>query len=126
MISLKVFLVIVIFHWIADFIFQDERWATTKSKSFKSLIKHTAVYASIWIIGALLMFPETIQVIYFVLITLVMHTVVDYFSSKIVSKQFNEKKLGGPIPNIGAFSTIGLDQVVHYIQLVLTYLILVK
>ena len=40
--------IIVVIHFVADFIFQAEEWATNKSKSFKALVKHTAMYSFIW------------------------------------------------------------------------------
>ena len=39
---------IIIIHWIADFIFQDEKWALGKSKNWSDLLKHTFTYSFIW------------------------------------------------------------------------------
>jgi hypothetical protein len=55
------------------------------------------------------------------LITFVAHTVTDYFTSKAVSKKFAKNELGSSVPNFGAFSYIGFDQVLHYVQLILTW-----
>jgi hypothetical protein len=57
----------------------------------------------------------------FVFITFVLHTTTDYYTSRIVSKKFANNHYGSPIPNFGAFSIIGFDQVLHYVQLFLTY-----
>jgi hypothetical protein len=38
-----------------------------------------------------------------------------------VSKKFADHYYGSPIPNFGAFSTIGFDQVLHYVQLIITW-----
>ena len=57
----------------------------------------------------------------FPLITFVFHTLTDYFTSKIVSRKFANQEYGSPIPNFGAFTVIGFDQVLHYVQLFLTY-----
>lgn len=130
--SLAVILSIVLIHWVADFVFQDEVWAENKSKDLKPLLKHTYTYSAIWLIvgslakatGAINLEPGVLSL--FVLITFVLHTVTDYFTSKIVSKRFANKHYGSPIPNFGAFTVIGFDQVLHYTQLFLTYYLLTK
>ena len=133
-----VILSIIFIHWVADFIFQAEEWAVNKSKNFKALIRHTAMYSFIWWI-VIFIFSfwgnhfggPTIEQLgwspsmaFFPFITFVTHTITDYFTSKIVSKKFANNHLGSAIPNFGAFSIIGLDQVLHYIQLFTTYYLL--
>jgi hypothetical protein len=129
---------IIFCHWVFDFVFQDEKWALGKSKSIKCLLMHTITYSALWWFPILTIF--TVGYIYpgtpldnlnwyiiglFPLITFVFHTLTDYITSKIVSKRFADGYYGGPIPNFGGFAIIGFDQVLHYIQLFLTYYILV-
>lgn len=129
---------IVLIHWIADFIFQAEEWANNKSKNMKALLSHTLTYslvsAVLWMIAfpSHITFPDVfiktqghINIVSFFLITFAAHTVTDYFTSRVVSKKFAAGKYGSPIPNFGAFSIIGLDQVLHYGQLFLTFYILI-
>ena len=116
---------IFIIHWIADFIFQDEKWALGKSKNWKDLLSHTFIYSFIWLIFGLIIF-NNINVLYFSLITFTLHTMTDYFTSRIVSKKFAKQEYGSAIPNICAFSWIGFDQVLHYLQLFGTYWLLTK
>lgn len=105
-------------HWIADFVFQDEQWALGKSKSLKSLLKHTLTYSGIL---AIAFFPFLgTNTIYFVLLNFAFHTTTDYVTSRIVARRFKQKYLGGVIPNLGAFTVIGFDQVLHYIILFVT------
>ncbi len=125
---MKVFIFIIIMHWIADFIFQAENWALGKSKSLTPLLKHTITYSLLWIIPVYFMTQDVYIVMYnwmslflFVGITFVVHTITDFFTSKIVSKRFADNYYGSPIPNLGAFSIIGFDQVLHYVQLILTW-----
>jgi hypothetical protein len=134
MLTLAEIFAIIIIHWIADFIFQDEKWALGKSKNWKDLLDHTIMYSYIWyIIGLFLVvinlfFPffiyKPFSLSLFPLITLIAHTITDYFTSKIVSKRFKDNHLGSAIPNLGAFTIIGFDQVLHYIQLFTTYYLL--
>jgi hypothetical protein len=128
---------IIIVHFIADFIMQDEKWALGKSKNWDDLLSHTFIYSLVWFftISVILTLKAEAGLDYlvilpisavFMVITLITHTATDYFTSRIVSKKFAEGKYGSAIPNFGAFTTIGADQVLHYIQLFLTYYLLVK
>ena len=129
------FLIIVI-HFIADFIFQTEEWAINKSKSNLALFHHVRVYSTFWVFASCLMLGyvrpgETTQwyvinSFLFASITFVAHFITDYITSRIVSKRFANNHYGSPIPNFGAFTIIGFDQVLHYGQLFLTLYILTK
>jgi hypothetical protein len=112
---------IVLIHFIADFIFQAEEWATNKSKSNSALLKHVGMYTIIWAILGVFIFSEPLQYFTFLLVTFAAHFTTDYFTSRIVSKKFANQEYGSPIPNFGAFTVIGFDQVLHYGQLFLTY-----
>ena len=118
---MNVFILIVVMHWIADFIFQAEKWSLGKSKAWTPLLKHTVTYSSLWLIPVWAMTGNLINSILFVGITFIAHTITDYFTSRIVSKKFANNYYGSPIPNFGAFSTIGFDQVLHYLQLILSW-----
>jgi len=112
---------IVGIHFIADFIFQAEEWATNKSKSNFVLFKHVAAYTIIWSVSGLFIFSDPFKYLIFLLVTFVAHFTTDYFTSRIVSRKFANNEYGSPIPNFGAFTVIGFDQVLHYGQLFLTY-----
>lgn len=124
---------IFIFHWIADFIFQSETMANNKSWSISWLLKHTITYSliiSTLLLGFLtivhindLVFPHNLisGVSKFFISTFIFHTLTDYCTSKIVKYKFQANEYGSPIPNFGAFTVIGLDQVFHYLQLYLSY-----
>jgi len=118
---MNVFILIVVMHWIADFVFQAEKWSLGKSKELASLLKHTVTYSVLWYLPVSIMTGDWINSIAFVGITFVAHTMTDYFTSRVVSKKFAKGYYGSPIPNFGAFSTIGFDQILHYLQLILTW-----
>lgn len=126
-------LLILTLHYIADFIFQAEKWATNKNKSTDALLSHTITYSCVVFIGMIFIFSKFTNYNFggaiaasflFSIVTFALHTVTDYFTSKIVSRLFKEKKYGSPIPNFGAFSVIGGDQILHYTQLFLTFYLL--
>ena len=127
---------IICVHYVADFIFQAEEWAENKSKSNKALFNHVATYSTFWIFSSCILFGfnfpghttgwYVLHSIVFAIITFIIHFITDYITSRIVSKRFADKYYGSPIPNFGAFSIIGFDQVLHYAQLFLTYYLLTK
>jgi hypothetical protein len=111
-------------HWIADFVFQDEKWALGKSENTFDLTAHTVTYSMLWYLPMCIMLNSFLIPLIFVLITFITHTTTDYFTSRIVSKKFKNGQYGSAIPNFGAFTIIGIDQVLHYIQLFTTYWLL--
>jgi hypothetical protein len=117
--------VLIIGHFIADFVLQDVDWANNKSTSNKALLKHTVMYSLFWCFPLLLFwrdYPD--KILWFLPITFILHTVTDYITSRIVKKKFEKKEYGTHIPNRGGFTVIGLDQVLHYLQLFITYKLL--
>lgn len=118
MIDIKVIIGILIIHWIADFVCQTDWQAKNKSKSWSALLEHTLSYSGIWIVGALFIISNPIRVVPFVLITFVTHTITDYFTSRLNSKLWAEGKVHW------FFVSIGFDQILHYVQLLLTYQLL--
>jgi len=132
MLTLTEIFAIIIIHWIADFVFQDEKWALGKSKNWNDLLTHTLIYTFIWWSPIMILYVlysnalpvNAFQVYGFLIITFVTHTITDYFTSRVVSKKFENKHYGSAIPNFGAFTIIGIDQVLHYIQLFTTYYLL--
>lgn len=124
-------LAIVVIHFIADFIFQAEEWATNKSKSNIALFQHVGTYSLLWLFASCILlgierpFESTEWYIYnalfFSVVTFIAHFATDYVTSRIVSKRFKDGYYGSPIPNLGAFTIIGLDQVLHYAQLFYTF-----
>lgn len=126
MISGFTILYLLLIHWVGDFLFQSVYMAENKSKSFKVLISHTALYSGIITVCLIFLLELTMtDVGIFGLVTFVTHTAIDYVTSKIISKKFANKEYGTSIPNTGAFTVIGIDQTLHYTQLFLTYIILV-
>jgi hypothetical protein len=126
MITLTEIFAIFIMHWIADFVFQDEKWALGKSKNWRDLLSHTSLYSLLWFIPIIILLGVNWKPFVFVFITFILHTTTDYYTSRIVSKKFANNHYGSPIPNFGAFSFIGFDQALHYLQLFLTYYYLIS
>lgn len=134
---------IICVHFIADFILQDEKWAINKSKDNNALLHHVLTYSITWFYGAFILLSlnqiiteqsfELLNIqwlftysLLFSVITFIAHFITDYLTSRVVSKLFALKKTGSQIPNLGAFTMIGFDQVLHYAQLFLTFYLITK
>jgi len=112
---------ILFIHWIFDFIFQTDKDAKGKSTSIKCLLNHTFFYSLYWTIPmmALVVFHDKpFCILWFVPITFVAHTITDYFTSKLNTHLYKK----GDIHNF--FVSVGFDQWLHVVQLLLTYQIL--
>lgn len=115
MISLFSVLYILGIHWCADFICQTHWQATNKSKNIIALIKHTVTYSTGW----LLLWPLIHNnVVPFILITFIAHTITDFFTSKWTAKLYKKQDWHN------FFIVIGFDQLLHFTQLLVTFYLL--
>jgi len=121
---------IIIIHWFADFVLQTDAQAKGKSKNWSDLLAHTFTYSLVWVftinllIGYVSPHHSTawymLGAIEFALITFVCHTITDYFTSRLNARLWAK----GDVHNF--FVSVGFDQVLHYIQLFLTYQLLIS
>jgi len=105
---------------------QTEKQAVNKSKSLHYLLEHTLTYSLIWYIPVSLCLIDYnlaqsseylfgYKMLLFPLITFFFHTLTDYFTSKLNSKLWEKKD------SHNFFVSVGFDQLLHFIQLLLTY-----
>lgn len=132
MFTLTEIFTILSIHYVADFIFQTDKEAKGKSKNLDDLLSHTFTYSEIWFsVGVLVLayksnlftnldFYKPYSLLLFSLITFICHTITDYFTSRLNSYLWNK----GDVHNF--FVSLGFDQLLHYIQLFLTYYYLFK
>jgi membrane-bound metal-dependent hydrolase YbcI (DUF457 family) len=114
-------LFILLVHWFADFVLQTHHMSTRKSSSNYYLTLHVTVYAFatifLWaLVLPLLQIHLTFNGVWLSFIAIfVMHWITDYFTSRLTSKLYKEERYHN------FFVVIGLDQVLHYTQLLLTF-----
>lgn len=121
---------VLIIHWFADFVLQTDKQAKGKSKDWFCLLSHTFDYSLVWLLPACILIGlhldgvhswELVKLSFiFVGITFVLHTITDYFTSRLNSKLWSEGKTHS------FFVSIGFDQILHYVQLFLTFHFLLK
>lgn len=132
MINIYIVLIILFIHWFADFVLQTSKQAQGKSKNWNDLLSHTATYSMVWY-GVMVILsiwgnhfngPSIDDMgwsplmILFPVITFICHTITDYFTSRLNTYLWNKKDIHN------FFVSIGFDQFLHYIQLLLTYYLL--
>lgn len=121
-----IIIALLFIHWVADFVFQTDKMAYGKSKNNIDLLSHTLTYSGWFVIFLcpLMLYTNGISewsflgCFYFGLITLVIHTIQDYITSRINARLWGKKKVHL------FFVSIGFDQFLHFIQLILTYKLL--
>jgi len=113
------FVIILLVHWLADFILQTHLQASNKSKNLIALLSHTFNYSIVWSIVILfVILPNLFDLFLFFLITFITHTLIDYFTSKQTAKLYAIQDYHN------FFVIIGLDQILHYLQLWFTFQLL--
>lgn len=107
-------LTILIIHFLADFVFQSSQMATGKSKSVKWLSIHVGVYGLVTLLSAFLISMKLDSFYYgfsWWMANVALHFVVDFFTSKITSRLWEQKNMRL------FFVMIGFDQLLHNICL---------
>ena len=105
--------IIILAHWIADFICQTNWMAQNKSKSYKALSLHILSYTTALALVMFLLTQNTNSFLY-ALVNGAIHFVADAITSRITSKLYAK----GAIHNF--FVVIGLDQAIHMATLIAT------
>lgn len=116
MLDIKTILLILLIHWLSDFCLQTHGQATRKSTEDVPLAEHVTAYSLVWLIAAYCMLGSWDYAVAFASITWVAHCITDYCTSRIGKKYFDKQDYHT------GFVVIGFDQILHYIQLFITYI----
>ena len=114
-------LAILTVHFLADFVFQSSKMATGKSKSLKWLSIHVAVYGLVTFLSAVCISFKIFSygdILFWWLGNIGLHFIVDFFTSKITSRLWEQKNMHW------FFVMIGFDQLLHNICLLGTFYII--
>ncbi|SHG85020.1 DUF3307 domain-containing protein [Flagellimonas flava] len=108
-----IFAVLLVAHWVGDFLLQSSKMATEKSFSLKWLSIHVLVYSLT--IGAFSLFVFPLMLVtQYILINGALHWVTDFFTSKMAARHQGNPRIFYPV--------LGFDQMVHALCLYVTYI----
>jgi|SRR5690606_26793414 len=110
-------ILLLVIHFIADFVLQSDNMAQNKSKSNYWLTMHVLSYIACFIILLPIM---GVSVLYFILINFILHWIIDYVTSRMSSKLYKLNK------RHEFFICIGFDQLLHAISLIVSYNLLMN
>lgn len=112
------FLILLVTHWIADFVLQTHWQASNKSKNNYALARHVASYTLLLGIVSAYIFNNRpgrwLLIIEFVILNGLLHFITDYFTSRASSKLYAKQDWHN------FFVVIGFDQLIHQFTLALT------
>ena len=115
---------LLIAHWFADFFMQTDEDAKNKSTSIKHLFSHCFDYFLYFTIASFIVLSSTFHsgwlVVLFGFIQGTTHFGIDYVTSKINSRLWKEGRTHD------FFVSIGFDQLLHYIIMIITYALFLK
>lgn len=112
---MSAYLYILFVHWVSDFIFQNRWMANNKSKYFLPLIVHVCVYIVVfWFMLAFTFYWTLESITVFCSINFILHWITDAITSRVSTAFHKERNL------YAFFATIGLDQFVHQLCLLVT------
>lgn len=122
MISIEIIVAVLILHYIGDFVLQNELIAINKSSDNLTLLAHVTIY--IIALTPLSIFLTPINAAAFLASNYMLHYITDYCTSRVTKFLFKTERYYTDIPNLGAFSIIGFDQLLHMLSLFLTLTVL--
>ena len=116
--SIQIFIFILLIHFLADFGLQTHEQAIGKGEGHdifnKQLFYHVAIYSLIWLIASSI-FLSWSNVLIFTSITFVCHYTTDFITSRVGKPYWAKQDMHN------GFVNVGFDQLLHYIQLILTF-----
>jgi hypothetical protein len=111
--------VILLTHFIADFVCQTHWQASNKSKSNIALGAHVLTYTAVLFVASCMLFDKISTIFAFVMINGVLHFATDWCTSRMTSYLWEKKEIHN------FFVVIGFDQLIHAITLINTLNIII-
>jgi hypothetical protein len=122
-IPISIVLFVIITHWFSDFYKQTDAMAQGKSESNYWLSMHVLTYYTCFCIAGVflnlfgIITISFVSTIVWIFLNAVLHWITDWFTSRVSSQLWRDKKVHD------FFVCIGFDQMIHYVTWFTTYLI---
>ncbi len=107
------FIVVLVGHWIGDYLLQTTNMATQKSSNLKWLLLHALAYTIVLLVTGNFVFSWQVALGY-AIFNGALHLITDFFTSKLAKKYLDSPRVYYPI--------LGLDQLIHLVCLYWTYM----
>jgi hypothetical protein len=114
----QIFGFILLIHFLADFALQTHEQASKKSSSLVHLHQHVMTYSLTWLFAIWIWTSNIESALVFWVITYAAHFATDFVTSRAAKTYFDQQDYHN------GFVVVGADQVLHYIQLVLTFILI--
>jgi hypothetical protein len=109
------FLLLLTFHWAADFVFQTHWQASNKSRRLDALTYHVMTYTAVMAVVSVALFGAIGSP--YAAVNGILHFATDYFTSRWTAKLYARQDWHN------FFVVVGLDQLIHQLTLAATLLI---
>lgn len=106
------FALLLVVHWVADFVMQTHWQASNKSKRMDALVRHVGTYTAVLTVASVALFG--IDGLPFAAVNGGLHFATDYVTSRASSKLWAKQDWHN------FFVVIGLDQLIHQLTLAAT------
>lgn len=112
---------ILFFHLLGDYVLQNSEINLKKSENLFHLFLHVFLYSFIIFVGLIFIFNK-INLL-FILVNFITHLIIDFFTSKILKKIYENYMITNDKENLKLYFPIlilGVDQYLHIIILLTT------
>ena len=106
--TFDIVMMVIVAHFICDFILQSDKMATNKSTSFSWLTVHVNAYSAGLFFASYFILGARIEAIYWVGVNYILHWITDACTSRLTSYLWRREQ------RHWFFVAIGFDQVIHY------------
>jgi hypothetical protein len=113
-------LIIMVIHYLGDFVLQTHEQSQRKSSENKWLFYHTGSYSLIWLLAAWGLYTSIWAALLFASVTFVAHTATDWVTSRVGKYFWSSSDYHN------GFAVVGFDQILHYVQLLLTHSLVIS
>lgn len=113
-------LIIMVIHYLGDFVLQTHEQSQRKSSENKWLFYHTGSYSLIWLLAAWGLYTSIWAALLFASVTFVAHAATDWVTSRVGKSFWSSSDYHN------GFAVVGFDQILHYVQLLLTHSLVIS
>jgi Protein of unknown function (DUF3307) len=113
------FVLLLLAHWVGDFVLQSQWQATNKSKRLDALALHVAIYSAVLLVAAVILLGAWRGVV-FTLVNAALHFATDFVTSRVAARFWEQRDWHR------FFVMLGFDQFVHHATLAATLMLALR